>query len=46
MKYSKQREIILRALEMNVIHPTADELYKDLGITKEDLDNCGDVDIE
>ena len=24
----------------------ADELYKDLGITKEDLDNCGDVDIE
>ena len=25
---------------------TADELYKNLGITKEDLDNCGDVDIE
>ncbi len=28
MKYSKQREIVLKALEENVIHPTADELYK------------------
>ncbi len=27
MKYSKQREIILKTLEQNVIHPTADQVY-------------------
>lgn len=27
MKYSKQREIILKALKENVVHPTADYLY-------------------
>lgn len=27
MKYSKQRELILKTLQENVIHPTADEIY-------------------
>lgn len=27
MKYSKQREHILKTLRENVIHPTADEIY-------------------
>lgn len=27
MKYSKQREIILKTLEENAIHPTADQVY-------------------
>lgn len=28
MKYSKQRELILKTLEENIIHPTADEVYQ------------------
>lgn len=28
MKYLKQREIILRTLQQNAIHPTADKLYE------------------
>ncbi|MBQ8662007.1 MAG: transcriptional repressor [Alphaproteobacteria bacterium] len=27
MKYSKQREIILKTLEQNAVHPTADQVY-------------------
>lgn len=28
MKYSKQRELVLKTLRENVIHPTADEVYQ------------------
>ena len=28
MKYSKQRELILKTLQENPIHPTADEIYQ------------------
>ena len=36
MKYSKQRELILKTLETNVVHPTADYIY---AIVKEDMPN-------